>query len=441
MRPSGYRKVETPPSSSSSSRESSVVLPKRSAAEESFYRHSTGKPPPPPPPGAGVPFSMGGRIPREELVQSLLRHASAIHQEQQLRAEMAYPQVHRMDTPREVAPLGSGSGPPPPPGAGGVAMPMNMVVPPPPLPPPEMSEILASHNQMRTQLQQMAHHVHEQSNRAMQLEQQLMAQERTRERSREERRHAAVAMFRRESAAHEVAPPFLNQVIGPAAVPPPVPDAGMSSGSQEKRASSAPAEQRPKTQVVERVVERLIERPADIATPGVPDPPPMAPVRYDPPKALSAVMPYTHASDPALARAVAHVVASLAAAPKRAAAETDIEEETQEADQSGSKPIIAKKMRADELQTPKKVARVKKPTTYATMSRFNASELVRRREQRRKAVEERRSERVAVRIAKAEALKIVGKVIQKTKARRLATTARAPAKTARTTPSRAAVVV
>jgi hypothetical protein len=73
------------------------------------------------------------------------------------------------------------------------------------------------------------------------------------------------------------------------------------------------------------------------------------------------------------------------------------------------------------------------------MSRFNASELVRRREQRRKAVEERRSERVAVRIAKEEALKIVGKVIQKTKARRLATTARMPI--ARTTPSRAAVVV
>jgi hypothetical protein len=223
---------------------------------------------------------------------------------------------------------------------------------------------------MRAQLQQMAHHVHEQSNRAMQLEQQLMMQERTRERSREERRHSAVAMFRQENAAHEVAPPFLNQVIGPAAVPPPVPppvtvpDAGVSSGSQEKRASSAPAEQRPKTQVVERVVERLIERPADIATPGVPEPPPMAPVRYDPPKSISEVMPYTHASDPALARAVARVVAPLAAAPKRPAAETDIEEETQEADQSGSKPIVAKKMRADELQTPKRslASRSRRPT-------------------------------------------------------------------------------
>ena len=314
---------------------------------------------------------------------------------------------------------------------------MHMVVPPPPMPPPGMGEILASHNQMRAQLQQMAHHVHEQSNRAMQLEQRLMMQERVRERSREERRHSAVAMFRQENAAHEVAPPFLNQIIGPAAVPPPVTppvtDAGMSSGSQEKRASSAPAEQRPKTQVVERVVERLIERPADIARPGVPDPPPMAPVRYDPPKAISEVMPYTHASDPALARAVAHVVASLAAAPKRAAAE-DIEEETQEADQSGSKPIVAKKMRADEQQVPKKVAKVKAPTRYTTMSRFNASELLKRREQRRRAVEERRGERAAVRIAKEEALKIVGKVIQKTKARKLATTARM-------TPSRRAAVV
>jgi hypothetical protein len=299
-----------------------------------------------------------------------------------------------------------------------------------------MGEIVASHNQMRAQLQQMAHHVHETSNRARQLEQQLMMQERARERSREERRHSAVAMFRRESAAHEVAPPFLNQVIGPAAVPPPVtvPDAGVSSGSQEKRASSEPADRRSKTQVVERVVERLIERPADFATPGVPEPPPMAPVRYDPPKSISEVMPYTHASDPALARALAHVVASLAAAPKRPAAETDIEEETQEADQSGSKPIAAKKMRPDELQVPKKVARVKKPTTYATMSRFNATELLKRREQRRRAVEERRGERAAVRIAKEEALKIVGKVIQKTKARKLATTARM-------TPSRRAAVV
>jgi hypothetical protein len=85
-------------------------------------------------------------------------------------------------------------------------------------------------------------------------------------------------------------------------------------------------------------------------------------------------------------------------------------------------------MRPDELQTPKAVARVKKPTTYAMMSRSNAKQLLKRREQRRQAVEERRSrrraieerrgEREAVRVAKEEALKIVGKVIQKTKARR-----------------------
>jgi hypothetical protein len=192
--------------------------------------------------------------------------------------------------------------------------------------------------------------------------------------------------------------------------------------------------------VVERVVEKLIERPADFATPGIPDPPPPAPITYDPPKALSQVMPYTHASDPALARAVAHVVAALATVPKRPATAADLEEETQEADQSGSKPIVAKKMRNDELQKPKVVARVKKPTTYATMSRFNASELLKRRSRRLRAAEERRGEREAVRVAKEEALKLVGKVIQKTKARRLATTARAP-KTARLTPSRAAVVV
>jgi hypothetical protein len=141
---------------------------------------------------------------------------------------------------------------------------------------------------------------------------------------------------------------------------------------------------------------------------------------------------------------VAHVVAALA--PKRPATDAaELEFETQEADESGSKPIVAKKMRPDELQKPKVVARVKK-TTYATMSRFNAAELLKRRSQRRRAVEERRGEREAVRVAKDEALKLVGKVIQKTKARRLATTARTPkvataqTRTARTK-TRAAVVV
>jgi hypothetical protein len=164
---------------------------------------------------------MGGRARKEEVVENLLRHARAIHQEQQLRAEMSYPAVYRMDTPREVA-AGSGGpygGPPPPPGAGAIMMPVHMVVPPPPPPMPGMGEILASHNQIRAQLNQMAHHVHETSNRAKQLEQQVMMQERSRDRSREERRRAASAMFRREHAAHEVAPPYLNQAIGPAAVP------------------------------------------------------------------------------------------------------------------------------------------------------------------------------------------------------------------------------
>jgi hypothetical protein len=280
----------------------------------------------------------------------------------------------------------------------------------------------------------MAHHVHETSNRAMQLEQQLMAQERVRERSREERRVAAAAMFRREHSAQEVAPPFLNQVIGAPAVPPPA-DVGLSSGSQEKRPSSAPAEQRPKTQVVERVIEKLIERPADIARPDIPEPPPMAPVTYEPPKPLSKVMPYTHASDPALAAAVAHVVAAIGGAPKRPAAETDIEEATQAADQSGSKPIVAKKMRPNELQ-----ARVKKtPTRYTTMSRFNASQILRRREEKRRALQERRSERVAVRLAKEEAAKAIGRVIQKAKAGR--PKAGKPAPGARMTPGRRAVVV
>jgi hypothetical protein len=53
-------------------------------------------------------------------------------------------------------------------------------------------------------------------------------------------------------------------------------------------------------------------------------------------------------------------------------------------------------MRPDELQTPKAVARVKKPTTYAMMSRSNAKQLLKRREQRRQAVEERRSRRRAI---------------------------------------------
>jgi hypothetical protein len=357
---------------------------------------------------------MGGRIPREQVVESLLRHARAIHQEQKLRAEMAYPQVHRMDTPRDEIMMSSGSGPPPP-------------------PPPGMGEILASHNQMRAQMAQMAHHVHETSNRAMQLEQRLMSQERARERSREEKRHATAAMVRREYDAQAAAPPFLNQIIGAPAVPAPPappPDAGVSSGVQEKRESSAAPEQRSKTQVVERVVEKLIERPADITRPGIPDPPPPAPIRYDPPKALSEVMPYTHASDPALARAVAHVVAAIGGAPKRAAEDPGIEEATQAADQSGSKPIVAKKMRAEAV-TP---ARVKKPTRYTTMSKFNAAQIVQRRE-RRKALEERRSEREAVRIAKEEAMKAIGRVISKTKTKK----PKAPG--ARMTPGRRAVVV
>ena len=119
-------------------------------------------------------------------------------------------------------------------------------------------------------------------------------------------------------------------------------------------------------------------------------------------------------------------------APERAAEDPGIEEATQAADQSGSKPIVAKKMRAEAV-TP---ARVKKHTKYTTMSRFNAAELVQRRAQRRKALEERRSERAAVRIAKEEALKEVGKVIQK-----VAKTRRPkPAATARLTPGRRAVV-
>jgi hypothetical protein len=114
---------------------------------------------------------------------------------------------------------------------------------------------------------------------------------------------------------------------------------------------------------------------------------------------------------------VAHVVAALAAdekrGPKRAASSADLEQATQAADQSGSKPVV-----------------VRKKTRYTTMSRFNASQLVRRREAKR-------SEQAATRAAKEEAAKKVGEVVRRVIKKKKT----APASVgARMTPGRRAVV-
>lgn len=329
-----------------------------------------------------------------------------------MRAEAVYPPpqvpMHRMDeddTPREVAP--GPRGPPPP-------------------PPPGMGELLQSHNQMRAQIAHMANHVQETSNRAQLLEQRLAAEEHARAYREAEKRHAAATMYQQALyGPAAAAPPFLNEAIGQAAVPPPIaPPAHMTTteGNQTKReAEEAPEDTPPKKQIVERVVERILERPADLSRPSVPDPPPQAAITYEPPKAVSDVMSYTHAGNPELARAVAHVVASLAAdekrGPKRAAASApaDLEQATQAADQSGSKPVV-----------------VRKKTRYTTMSRFNASQLIRRREAKR-------NEQAAIRAAKEEAAaakvgEVVRRVIKRTKK-----TTPAPAG-ARLTPGRRAVV-
>jgi hypothetical protein len=172
-----------------------------------------------------------------------------------------------------------------------------------------------------------------------------------------------------------------------------MPTDGPTEGTK-REASEPPQDDRPKKQIVERVVERILERPADLSRPSVPDPPPQAAITYEPPKAISDVMPYTHAGNPSLAKAVAHIVAHLAVEEKRgpkrapAAATADLEQATQAADQSGSKPVI-----------------VRKKTRYTTMSRFNAMEPIRRRATRR-------NERAAIRAAKEEAAKKVDEVVR-----------------------------
>ena len=367
---------------------------------------------------------MGGRLPeREQKVENLLRYARALHQEQDLRAQMAYPQVHRMDTddtPREEQVTPGPGGPPPP-------------------PPPGMGELLRSHNQMRAQIEHMANYVHETTNRAQQLEQHLATQEYARAYRKAEKRQAAAAMYRQALYGPQAAaPPFLNQVIGQAAVPPPAapaepaaPAASMATDAiQEKREADERLEAAPKRQIVERVVERILERPADLSRPSVPDPPPQAAITYEPPKAISDVMPYTHAGNPELARAVAHVVAALASEEKRGpkrAADPEFEEATQAADQSGSKPVV-----------------VRKKTRYTTMSRFNAAQLIRRREAARRALQVRRGEREAIRVATEEAAKkvddVVRRVVKKTKSSRNPRPARPVHSGAKMTPGRRVAV-
>ena len=92
-------------------------------------------------------------------------------------------------------------------------------------------------------------------------------------------------------------------------------------------------------------------------------------------------MPYTHVN-PEIQEAVARLVAVMSR--KRAVVDPGIAEATIEADQSG-KPTVAKK------------------TRYTTMSRFNAAEVMRRRERRRVARNERKSERLAKELAIEEA--------------------------------------
>ena len=113
-----------------------------------------------------------------------------------------------------------------------------------------------------------------------------------------------------------------------------------------------------------------------------------------------------------LARALAHVVVSMARAQKRPPELAEYEADTTTAnDQSGapmvkkSKPA-AKPAKTETAAKPAVRARVPK-TRYTTMSRFNAAQIVKRRETKKREASVRRDEKVARRVAVEEAARFL----------------------------------
>jgi hypothetical protein len=161
------------------------------------------------------------------------------------------------------------------------------------------------------------------------------------------------------------------------------------------------------------------------------------------------VLPYTHAVDPALARALAHVVASAARAQKRPPDLAQYEAEATTANDQSGAPTVKKGRPTPAKATPAKAtpakatpakatptpARVPK-TRYTTMSKFNAAQIIKRRETKKRERTVRRDEKVARRVAVEEAARFLKQPEEPEKATVRKKILKAPA---RMTPGRRAV--
>ena len=276
---------------------------------------SSSGPPPPPPPGGGAVFAEGWRGGRSSALDQLLSYARELRDLQRAQAEAAFPRVYRMDEDDDEIETTTRRPPPgPPPGGAG--------------------EVIQTHDMIRAQLNHVAAEVHELRNHAMVLEQRRMAEEHARAMEAEARRRANAEMF---AAQHARGPlPLATRIA----------DSSMEPRTKRESEEPPPVVKR---QIVERVVEQL--RPADAAAAAsrratqqiiaaASSAGPLPPVVYEPPK--GEIMPYTHAN-PEVHKAVERVVAS-------------------------------EKKRAEEP--------ARKKTRYTTMARFTAAQMVRRREQR-----------------------------------------------------------